>query len=130
MKKLYLLLFFVPLFLAFQCEEDEVPGFDTNYIIQNDASVTVFYATISNQFIEIEPDDTLIIGNDRNPNAEALLPSDNLFLTDGLRIYIQQDENFIQVYQQQPINDAAWTLLEPTQNFFEYRFIITDALLD
>ena len=41
-----------------------------------------------------------------------------------------ENDNFILVYEQNPIDDDLWVYSEPSENRFEYRLIITDATID
>lgn len=124
-----LLLLFVPLLLAFQCDEEELTGFETNYILQNDTSIDLFYLSENDNFIAVENQSRFSIGSSLNPVTSPISPTDSgLFST--IKLYALNVADYILVFSQDPIDDASWTFSEPETSRFEYRLIITDSTLD
>ena len=129
MKKVLFLLLVAPLLMATQCDDDFVnSGFVTTYFIQNGSGGDLLLLSDSGNFIEIPDQAVTEIGSELNATTEAIVPSaSNSF--NQIRIYRLENENFILVYQQNPIQDDLWSLAEPDQNVFEYTLNITADLI-
>jgi hypothetical protein len=128
MKKLFLLLL-LPLVLATQCEDDISSGFETIYLIENRSSTDLLYLTPQNSFVEVPVDAEISIGSDLNSETNPIPPSDS-FIFSEIKLYSDDNESFILVYSQEPIDNASWQLNEPMVNRFEYKLIITDDVLN
>lgn len=123
-KKLFLLL--VPFLLAFQCDEEELSGYETNYILQNDTYLDVFFVTEDNRYIPVESQSRFSIGSSLNPATSAISPSDS-GLFSSIKLYALSGTDYVLVFSQDPVDDAAWVLSEPETNRYEYRLTITDS---
>ncbi len=129
MKRLLLVLL-APLLMSTQCEDDfDNAGFETSYLLQNDSSITLFLLDERDSFREVETQSTLTIGSDLNSETNPITPSESFVFSD-IKLYKMEDENFILVYEQTPINNSLWEFNEPLVNRFEYTLIITDELID
>ena len=128
MKKLFLLLL-VPLILATQCEDDLDSGFETTYLIENTSSLDLTYLSPEDNLVQVPLGETLILGSTLNSVTSPILPSE-AFIFNRIKLYNNQNDNFILVYNQEPITNELWEFSEPTVNEFEYKLIITDDLLD
>lgn len=82
-----------------------------------------------NTFFNIPSQSSHILASDLNQETEAILPSNTFQFTD-IKLYELIDGNYILRYEQNPINDSLWNLIEPSENRFNYTLIITDDLLD
>ncbi|MCB0372949.1 MAG: hypothetical protein KDD31_08075 [Muricauda sp.] len=123
-KKLLLLL--VPFLLAFQCDEEELPGFETNYILQNDTANDLYYLTENDNYIAVESQSRFSFGNSLNPVASPISPTE-LGAFNSIALYMLSGTDYVLVYSQDPIDDAVWILTEPETNRYEYRLVITDT---
>lgn len=129
MKKAFLLLL-VPLLMSTQCDDDFVDsGFETSYILQNDSSVDLFLLNSENRFVEIKSNATVAVGSTLNTETSPIAPSESLVFN-TVKLYTVDNDNFILVYNQDPIDDGVWILSEPTVNRYEYTLLISDALID
>lgn len=126
-KKLLLLL--VPFLLAFQCDEEELTGFETNYILQNDTSSDLFYLSENDNFIAVENQSRFSFGSSLNPVTSPITPADSELFS-AIKLYVLTGSDYVLVYSQDPIDNAAWGLSEPETNRFEYRLTITDSDID
>jgi hypothetical protein len=129
MKKVLFLLLAAPLLMATQCDDDlDNSGFVTTYIIQNEAGTDLYFLSDSGNFTII-PDQTLLdIGSELNSDTQAIQPSQNLSFSQ-IRLYRMENQDFIQVYEQNPLDDALWEFDEAIQNSFEYTLRITADLI-
>ena len=119
----------LPLIVAVTCEEDDlVSGFETEYILQNDSSLDLIFFPEGSSKFTIESKSNLTIAIDLNQNTNPITPSET-FTFSSIELYKSENNNFIQVYKQDPIDDNTWVLSEPTENRFEYKLIITNELL-
>lgn len=128
MKKKFLLLL-VPFLLAFQCDEEELSGFETNYLLQNDTSSDLFYLSENDNFIAVESQSRFSFGSSLNPVASPITPADSE-LFNAIKLYVLTGADYVLVYSQDPVDDAVWGLTEPETNRFEYRLTITDSDID
>ena len=129
MKKTFLIIL-LPFLLAFQCDDDlENTGFETSYIIQNDSSTDLLLLNESNSFIEIESQSANLVGSTLNSETSPIAPSQS-FVFNSIKLYRADNDDFIQVYDQTPLNNDLWILAEPVMNRFEYTLVITDDLLN
>ncbi|NDV43990.1 hypothetical protein [Flagellimonas sediminis] len=126
-KKLLLLL--VPFLLAFQCDEEEISGFETNYLLQNATTTDLFYLSENDNFIAVENQSRFSIGSSLNPVSSPITPADSELFS-AIKLYVLTGTDYVLVYSQDPIDDAAWVLTEPETNRFEYRLTITDSDLE
>ncbi|MDG1571147.1 hypothetical protein OZ410_02390 [Robiginitalea sp. M366] len=125
MKKIWLLLL-IPFLLSTQCEEDIVPyGYETGYILENRSGTDLYLKTQDNTFVEVKSQAKLTLGTTLNSNTQAIAPSDSYLFT-GINLYQSENENFILVYSQDPIDDAVWGFMEPEENRYEYTLTVTD----
>ncbi|MCA0132133.1 hypothetical protein [Winogradskyella alexanderae] len=128
MKK-HILLLLLPLFLAMQCEDDITTGFETTYIIDNTTNSDLLLLNDSGSFIDIPSQSLTTIGSTLNSEANAVAPSE-AFVFNTIKLYRNENDNFIYVYEQDPLEDDLWELDEPTVNRFEYKLIITEDLIN
>jgi hypothetical protein len=128
-KRIYILLL-LPLIVATQCEDDDTySGFETDYMIQNDSSIDLILFTEGGGQLPIPNATEFRVSSDISQTATAISPTtSNIF--NNIKLYKVENENFILVYEQDPLDDELWVYNEPLENRFEYRLIITDALLD
>ncbi|WP_350286015.1 hypothetical protein [uncultured Croceitalea sp.] len=125
-----LALLLAPLLMATQCEDDfDNSGFETSYIIQNDSNTVLFLLNREESFIEIQRRSELSFGSDLNSETNPIAPSESLVF-DEIKLYKKENENFIFVYGQSPLEDTTWMLDEPVMNRYEYRLVITDVLIE
>jgi len=124
------LLFLLPLIVATQCEEDELSsGFQTEYIIQNDSNTNLILFREGFEQVVIESTSNYQLGSELNQTTNEIAPSESLVFN-SVKLYIEENENFILIYNQDPIDDSLWEFSEPSENRFTYRLTITDANLD
>ena len=123
-KKLLLLL--APFLLAFQCDEEELPGFETNYILQNDTANDLYYLTENDNYIAVESQSRFSFGSSFNPVTSPISPTE-LGAFNSIELYMLSGTDYVLVYSQDPIDDVAWILTEPETNRYEYRLVITDT---
>ena len=124
------LLFLLPLIVATQCEEDELSsGFQTEYIIQNDSNTNLILFREGFEQVVIENASNYQLGSELNQTTNEIAPSES-FVFNSVKLYIEENENFILIYNQDPIDDSLWEFSEPSENRFTYRLTITDANLD
>ncbi|MEO2051073.1 MAG: hypothetical protein ABGX00_04875 [Allomuricauda sp.] len=128
MKKKFLLLL-VPFLLAFQCDEEELSGFETNYLLQNETSNDLFYLSENDNFIAVESQSRFSFGSSLNPVASPITPTDSELFS-AIKLYVLTGTDYVLVYSQDPVDDAVWGLTEPETNRFEYRLTITDSDID
>lgn len=130
-KKLYLILL-LPLLVATTCEDDDISpnsGFETDYIIQNDSSIDLILFTEGGGQLPVASQADLRVTSDINSTTNPITPSQT-FIFSNIKLYKIENGDFILAYEQDPIDDTLWVFNEPTENRYEYRLIITDALLD
>jgi len=127
MKKIYLLLL-LPFLVATQCEEENT-GFETNYLVQNNSGIDLLLLTEDDRFLELASQSTISVGSVLNSATSPILPSES-FLFSYIKLYSSDNDNFILVYKQDPINDDLWGFSEPVMNRFEYKLLITDELIN
>ncbi|MBT8349966.1 MAG: hypothetical protein KJO26_01855 [Deltaproteobacteria bacterium] len=127
MKKIYLILL-LPFLVATQCEDDYT-GFETNYLVQNNSSIDLFLLTEEGRLVEIESQSTLSIGSTLNSITSPILPSES-FVFSNIKLYATDNDNFILIYIQDPIDDDLWIFSEPTMNRFEYKLLITNDVIE
>ncbi|WP_127020939.1 hypothetical protein [Flagellimonas beolgyonensis] len=125
MKKKFLLLL-VPFLLAFQCDEEELSGFETNYLLQNDTSSDLFYLSENDNFIAVESQSRFSFGSSLNPVSSPITPADSELFS-AIKLYVLTGTDYVLAYSQDPVDDAVWRLTEPDTNRFEYRLTITDS---
>lgn len=128
MKRIFLLLL-VPFFMATQCEDDENSGFETSYIIENNSSSKLFFLENGELFKSLEIQSNITIGSELNSETSPIEPSASLIFNE-IKLYKEEDDNFILVYEQNPISNNLWIFNEPVENRFEYTQTITDDLLN
>ncbi len=128
-KRLYLILL-LPLILATTCEDDDInSGFETEYVLENDSSIDLIRFTEGGGQTAIPSQSEISIGRDLNPTTNAIAPSES-FVFGTIKLYKMDNDDFILVYEQNPIQDNLWTFNEPSENRYQYRLTITDELLD
>lgn len=123
----YLLL--LPLLVAMQCEDDINSGFETIYIIENTTATNLLLLNDSGSFIDVNSGSETTIGSTLNSETSAILPSE-AFIFSAVKLYVNDNNNFILVYDQDPLNDELWTLDETEMNRFEYKLVITEDLIN
>lgn len=128
MKKLIYLLA-LPLLLAFQCDDDDLSGFETSYILQNNSSVDLLLLDSADRFLELPRQSEMVIGSDLNSETSPILPSES-GIFNQIQLYVLENGDYILRYNQDPINNSLWAFDEPVANQFEYRLVVTDALLN
>lgn len=128
-KRLYILLL-LPLIVATQCEDDDTySGFETDYIIQNDSSIDLILFTEGGGQLPVASEAELRVASDLNQTTNAISPAtSNIF--GNIKLYKIENDNFILAYEQDPIDDDLWIYSEPSENRYQYKLIITDALID
>ena len=128
-KRLFLLLL-LPLIVATTCDDDDLSsGFQTEYFIQNDSSIDLIWFIEGGEQRPVASESDISIGSELNQTTNSILPSAS-FAVNNVKLYNMDTDDFILVYEQDPIDDALWLLTEPSENRFEYRLIVTDELLD
>ncbi|WP_445383076.1 hypothetical protein [Robiginitalea sp. IMCC43444] len=129
MKKVFYLLLVAPLLMAMQCDDDyDNSGFVTTYLIQNEAGTDLYFLSDSGNFTLIPDQSQLDIGSELNPETQAIPPSQNPSISQ-IRLYQMENQDFILVYEQNPLDDGLWEFDEPSQNRFEYTLRITEEEL-
>ena len=129
MRRVFLLLLF-PFLMSFQCEDDfDNSGFETSYIIENSTDTDLFLIDAFNQITEIPRKSSVNIGSTLSTETIAVTPSES-FLFKTIKIYSSEGDDYLLRYNQNPIDDDSWILVEPLGNVFEYTLIVTDQLLD
>lgn len=123
-----LLFLLLPFLLAFQCEEENT-GFETQYLVQNDSGSDLFLIKPENLIIEIGSQSTITVGSTLNSETSPILPTESSVIN-SIKLYKMDSADLILVYSQDPLNDDLWVFDEPSVNRFEYKLIITDALID
>ena len=126
-KYTYLLL--LPLLVAMQCEDDINSGYETIYILENTTATNLLLLNDSGSFIDVNSGSETTIGSTLNSETSAILPSE-AFIFSAVKLYVNDNDNFILVYDQDPLNDELWTLDEPEMNRFEYKLVITEDLIN
>ncbi len=130
MKKLLILCVIAPLLMATQCEDDfNTDGSETSFVIQNDSGIALSFPVENGDFITIENQSNFVVSSEFRDDSTALLPSDSPAF-DEIVLFQLQDGEAVQVYQQNPIDNALWVLSEPFERNFEYRLTITPDLIN
>lgn len=128
--KIVCFIILAPVLMATQCEDDfENSGFETNFVIQNDAERDLFLLKQGTVFEKITASSTLNIGSELNSETISIAPSES-FQFNEVKLFVLEDGNYNLVYEQNPINDELWILSEPSVNRFEYKLIVTAASLN
>lgn len=128
--KRFLLILLAPFLMATQCEDDfNDSGFETTYLIENDTSIDLFLLREDNSFEVIVARSSQSIGSELNSETSPIVPSES-FVFSNLKLYKSEDDNFILVYEQNPIINDLWIFNEPTMNRFEYTLILTEESID
>ena len=129
MKNIYLLLL-LPLIVATTCDKDDInSGFETSFIIENKSSFDLLLLNDDQKFIEIKSQFNVTIGSELNSETNPIPPS-KTHLFSAIKLYTLNNNNYIRVYTQDPINDELWIFSEPLINQFKYKLLITDELID
>lgn len=128
MKKICFVLL-LPLLLSFQCEEDDLSGFETSYFIQNETNTPLFFFGFENRLIEINPQTSVLFRSDLNGETLPIQPSENIEFS-NIELFKNVDSDLILTYEQEPIDDALWLFNEPSENRFEYTLVISQELID
>lgn len=135
MKKVFktkkiLLFLLLPLIVATTCDDDDLnSGFETEYFIQNDSSIDLIFLTELDTQITIESQSSVGLTSNLNQTTDAITPSESFTFT-RVKLYKEEDDNFILVYAQDPIDDSLWVFSEPSENRYTYKLIITDDLIN
>ena len=128
-KKIFLILLF-PLIVATQCEDDDLnSGFETQYMIQNDSNIDLILFTEGGGQLPVASQSDLRVTSDLSQTTDPISPSES-FIFSHIKLYKIENDNFIIAYNQDPIDDDLWVFSETSENRYEYRLIITDALID
>lgn len=123
MKKLYFILL-IPFLMATQCDDNTIPSYKTNYIIQNDSSINLILLSEDNTEIVIESQADYQLGAEITDTDIIVTPSENNVF-DHVDLYkLDDNNNLVLAYQQTPISDDLWIF--ETANTYSYRLIITD----
>ena len=125
----YFIVLLLPLLFSFQCEDDDLSGFETSYMIQNNTNSTLFYLNAESRLVEIAQQSSLLIRSDLNNETLPIPPSENIELS-SIQLYKNVASDFILSYEQTPIDDAFWAFEETSENRFEYTLELTESLLD
>ncbi len=130
MKKLLVLCFIAPLLMATQCEDDfNTDGSETSFVIQNDSGITLSFPLENGNFIAIENGSVFVVSSEFRDDSTPLLPSESPAFEE-ITLFQEQDGEAVQVYEQNPIDNALWVLDEPFERNFEYRLTITPDLIN
>ena len=129
MMRRYFIVLLLPLLFSFQCEDDDLSGFETSYMIQNNTNSTLFYLNAESRLVEIAQQSSLLIRSDLNNETLPIPPSENIELS-SIQLYKNVASDFILSYEQTPIDDAFWAFEETSENRFEYTLELTESLLD
>lgn len=127
MKKIYLILL-LPFLVATQCE-DEYSGFETNYLVQNNSGIDLFLLTEEDRLIKIESQSMISVGSTLNSITSPIVPSES-FVFSYIKLYAKDNDNYILVYIQDPVDDDLWVFSEPVLNRYEYELVISDDIID
>ncbi|MEM8928560.1 MAG: hypothetical protein AAGC45_10180 [Bacteroidota bacterium] len=119
----------LPLLFAFQCEEDDLSGFETSYFIQNETNTSLFFFGFENRLIEIDAQTAVLFRSDLNSETLPIRPSETIEFS-TIQLFKNVDSDFILSYEQAPIDDNLWLFEEPSENRFEYTLVVTDELID
>ncbi|MEO0571019.1 MAG: hypothetical protein AAF039_04890 [Bacteroidota bacterium] len=128
MKKIWFVLL-LPLLFSFQCEEDDLSGFETSYFIQNETDIPLFFFGFQDRLIEIDSQTSVLFRSDLNSETLPIRPSENIEFS-AIQLFKNVDSDFIVTYEQIPIDNSLWIFSEPSENRFEYILVITDELID
>ncbi|NAS13863.1 hypothetical protein [Poritiphilus flavus] len=129
MKRIYLLVL-LPFLVSFQCEDDlDNSGFETTYLLQNESGIDLILLSNGNSLVDLESQSEVSIGSTLNSVTEPVVPSESLIFED-IKLYRTDGDDFILVYDQEPLDDALWIFNEPSVNRYEYTLVITDDLID
>jgi len=129
MKRIAFILLLAPFLLATQCEDDENSGFETTYIIENDTGTDLYLLRADNRFLQIKDQSSESIGSELNSITEPV-PPEEARVIEGIQLFERVNADFILKYRQDPLENEAWTLTEPSVNRFEYKLFIAESDLD
>ena len=116
--------------MATTCADDfDNSGFETTYFIKNDSSTDLFILSDGDRLIAVGAQSTLSIGSDLSAATEPIVPSESSIFSE-IKLYKMENEDFILVYGQNPINDSLWEFDEPTVNRYEFTLLITAGIID
>ena len=127
-KKVFLLLL-LPLLFSFQCEEDDLSGFETSYFFDNQTTIPLFFFDFENRLIEIAPQTSVLFRSDLNSETLPIRPSENIEFS-TIAFFKNVNSDFILTYEQTTIDDDLWQFNEPSENRFEYTLVVTEELID
>lgn len=128
MKKIAIILLLAPFLLATQCDDDENSGFETTYILENSTNVDLYLLRPENRFLKIPGQSSESIGSELNSITEPIPPEDARVIQ-SIQLFERVNEDFILIYEQDPLDNEAWTFTETSINRFEYTLVINDMQL-
>jgi len=129
LKRIHLLLL-LPFIVATQCENDDFnSGFETEYVIENDLDSDLILLSANDPQIAISSKAGYSLSSVLNQTTESILPSES-FSFSHVKLYKKENDDFILVYNQDPIDDSLWIYSETSENKYEYRLIITEELIN
>lgn len=128
MKKIAIILLLAPFLLATQCDDDENSGFETTYIIENSTDVDLYLLRRENRFLIIPGQSSESIGSELNSITEPI-PPEEAQVIQSIQLFERVNEDFILVYEQDPLDNETWSFMETSINRFEYTLVINDMQL-
>ncbi|MGA9270454.1 MAG: hypothetical protein WBV45_07520 [Lutimonas sp.] len=128
MKKILFILLIAPFLLATQCDDDENSGFETTYMLENNTSVDLYLLRPENRFLKIQSQSSETIGSELNSITEPVSPEEALVI-ESIQLFERVDEDFILIYEQDPLKNNAWIFMETSINRFVYTLVINDIQL-
>ena len=134
MKIIFLLTVFIFAAVPSCNDEDEnlVIDPESRYQLQNDSDVNLYLLT-ENGFQEVPRQSLTVIGSEYNSTTGERIPPSETLLFESIELYEKEGEDFIQVYDQEPIENSLWSLEESSQDgyeLYEYTLLVSEALLN
>ena len=131
-----LLLFTVFIFAAVPSCNDEDADLmidpESRYQLQNDSGNDLFLLT-ENGFQEVARQSVTLIGSEYNSTSGARIPPSKTILFNSIELYEKEGDDFIRIYDQEPVDDSLWSLEESSQDGYElyvYTLLISDEFLN
>ena len=105
---------------------------ESRYQLQNDSAIDLFLLTESG-FQELARQSLTVIGSEYNSTTGERIPPSETILFSNIELYEKEGANYIQVYEQEPVEDALWNLEESSEDgyeLYEYTLRISNNSLD
>lgn len=128
MKK-FLLLLLAPLLMSTQCESDDEPIFNTEFLIQNNTDQDIIYLTFEDNEVLIKSQSHQFIAVSSN-TVSFVKPTENIAF-DEVQLYSKNGSGSLTlIYEQNPIVDSLWTFSKLSTYKANFKLIINNQLLD